>query len=117
MKGLLCAAVLNGGCVGSCDFEAAYLSANRTSAKPVYGRPPPGYRTKDHRGVPIVWELGTTIYGDIEAARAFHVATIKQAVGVQKFTQSEYDPCHLYKIFESGERIDFSASTWTTGSS
>jgi hypothetical protein len=109
-KVVLCKAALKGAMVGSLDIVAAYLSAPPADpSKPVYARPPLGYREKliDERGVALVWELGTACYGEADAGRAFDKAKVKQLASVQKFKQSDFDPCYLWKEFSNGERIDF----------
>ena len=52
----------------------------------VYARPPPGYRSHDRRGVPIVWRLSAPLYGEADAGRLWNRTFHKQMI-VQKFTQ------------------------------
>ena len=48
------------------DVEAAYLQGELEDTV-IYARPPPGYRTHDRRGVPIVWKLTSPLYGEADA--------------------------------------------------
>ena len=89
----------------SFDVEGAYLQGEYAAGQVVYARPPPGYRSFDRRGVPVVWRLTSPLYGEADAGRLWNQTFHKQMI-VQKFTQSEADPCYYYKIYEDGTRLD-----------
>ena len=46
------------------------------------------------------------LYGEADAGRIWNRTLVRQLVQVQKFHQSEYDPCYFDKVFPDGERID-----------
>ena len=70
-----------------------------------YARPPPGYRTYV-RGIPVVWMLKVPLYGEADAGRIWNKTLVKQLVQVQKFSQSQYDPCYFWKHLSDGTRMD-----------
>ena len=94
--------------VRTADAEAAFLQGKQPEqARPLYVRPPPGYRKFDRRGVPIVWRITGNIYGTKNAPRVWYETLLPQLIGSKlNFTQSEVDPCYLYKIYPDGTRID-----------
>ena len=53
-----------------------------------------------------MWRLKVPLYGEADAGRIWNRTLVKQLVGVQRFTQSEYDPCYFYKILDDGTRMD-----------
>ena len=91
---------------GSFDVSGAYLQGTPRESEIVYARPPPGWRTFDERGVPIVWRMKVPLYGQEDAGLIWYRTIIEQLVSQQKFVQSEADPCYLYKVYSNGERID-----------
>ena len=70
-----------------------------------YARPPPGFRTFV-RGVPVVWRLKSPLYGEADAGRIWNRTLVNQLVQVQKFRQSQYDPCYFWKHLNDGTRMD-----------
>ena len=88
------------------DVEAAYLKGKFEDGEVVHVRPPRGYRSYI-RGVPVVWRLKVPVYGEADAGRIWNRTLVKQLTQVQKFRQSEYDPCYFYKILKDGTRMDF----------
>ena len=72
----------------------------------LYARLPHGYRTYI-QGVPVVWRLKVPVYGEADAGRIWNRTLVKQLTKVQKFQQSEYDPCYLWKHLDDGSRMDF----------
>ena len=87
------------------DIEAAYLKGEFEANEVVYARPPPGYR-HTIRGVPVVWRLKVPLYGEADAGRIWNRTLVKQLRDVQKFKQSEFDPCYFRKYLPGGKRID-----------
>ena len=87
------------------DVEGAYLQGEYAEETQVYARPPPGYRSHDRRKVPIVWRLSAPLYGEADAGRLWNRTFHKQMI-VQKFTQSDADPCYYYKVYSDGSRVD-----------
>ena len=87
------------------DVEGAYLQGEYAEETQVYARPPPGYRSHDRRGVPIVWRLSAPLYGEADAGRLWNRTFHKQMI-VQKFKQSDADPCYYYKVYDDGSRVD-----------
>ena len=88
------------------DVEAAYLKGKFEDDEVLYARPPPGYRTYV-QGVPVVWRLKVPVYGEADAGRIWNRTLVKQLTKVQKFQQSEYDPCYFWKQLKDGTRMDF----------
>jgi len=79
----------------------AYLQGRyRDDEDPVYARPPLGRRTKDSRGVPIVWKMHRPLYGQGDAGRIWYRTLREQLVGKQKFVPSECDPSYFYKRYK-----------------
>ena len=89
----------------SFDIEAAYLKVEFESGEIWHVRPPPGYR-HTIRGIPVVWRLKSPLYGEVDAGRSWNRTLVKQLRDVQRFRQSQYDPCYFYKLSSSNERID-----------
>jgi hypothetical protein len=91
------------------DVEAAYLKG-QFDGEVLYARPPPRGPPPGHRptinGVPVVWRLKAPLYGEADAGRIWNRTLVKQLVSVQKFEQSEYDPCYFRKLLADGSRID-----------
>ena len=87
------------------DVEAAYLKGKFDESEILYARPPPGYRSYD-RGVMYVWRLLVPLYGEADAGRIWNRTLVRQLVLVQKFTQSEYDPCFFWKHLSDGTRMN-----------
>ena len=96
------------------DINAAYMLGTFEGEEAMVVRPPPNgpggtvYRKKDARGINIVWKLRVPLYGEADAGAIFHRTLKKQLVRVQKFNQSEYDPCYFYKILADGSWMDMS---------
>ena len=91
------------------DVEAAYLKGNFTETEKLYARPPAwpkGYRTYVKGDVPVVWRLKVPLYGEADAGRIWNRTLVHQLVSVQKFEQSEYDPCYFWKTLTDGTRMD-----------
>jgi hypothetical protein len=100
----------------SFDVESAYLQGVLPEGRKVYVRPPPGRQTRLN-GVPLVWRLKKPLYGQADAGRIWYQTARSQLVDAQSFTASDHDPCLLYKIYESGTRIDISIyvdDAWVT---
>ena len=91
------------------DVEAAYLKGEFEGevlyARPPPTGPPPGRRTFI-RGVPVVWILTAPLYGEADAGRIWNRTMVKQMTQVQKYKQSQYDPCYFYKVLSDGTRQD-----------
>ena len=87
------------------DIEAAYLKGEFNSDEIVYARPPVGYR-HTLRGVPIVWRLKVPLYGEADAGRIWNRTLVKQLRDVQRFKQSQFDPCYFRKVLSNGKRVD-----------
>ena len=87
------------------DIEAAYLKGEFNADEVVYARPPVGYR-HTIRGVPVVWRLKIPLYGEADAGRIWNRTLVKQLRDVQKFKQSEYDPCYFRKYLPGDKRVD-----------
>ena len=86
------------------DVEAAYLQGE-LEGNVIYARPPPGYRSYDRRGVPIVWKLTAPLYGEADAGRLWN-RTFHRQIMSMSFKQSDYDPCYYYKVYEDDTRLD-----------
>eukprot|EP00964_Phaeocystis_antarctica_P136168 scaffold100592_cov36-Phaeocystis_antarctica.AAC.1 len=78
------------------DVEAAYLKGEFNADEVHHARPPVGYRTFVC-GVPVVWRLRCPLYGEADAGRIWNRTLVKQLTEVQKFEQSQYDPCYFWK--------------------
>ena len=87
------------------DIEAAYLKGEFNDDEVVYARPPAGYR-HTIRGVPVVWRLKIPLYGEADAGRIWNRTLVKQLRDVQRFKQSQYDPCYFRKVLPGGKRVD-----------
>ena len=88
------------------DVEAAYLKGVfDEGSKPLFGRPPPGYRTYVN-GIPMIWKLNTPLYGEADAGRIWYKTLVKFLIEDRGFTQSRYDPCFLWKELEDGSRLN-----------
>ena len=70
----------------------------------LYARPPPGYR-KYVNGVALIWRLNTPLSGEADADRIWYKTFMKFLIEERGFTQSEYDPCMLWKTLANGERL------------
>ena len=87
------------------DVEAAYLKGVFTEGSPpLYGRPPPGYRSFVN-GVALIWVLNTPLYGEADAGRIWYKTLVKFLLEERGFTQSKYDPCLFWKFISDGSRI------------
>ena len=64
------------------------------------------FRTFVRGNVPVVWRLKAPLYGEADAGRIWNRTLVHQLVEVQKFTQSQYDPCYFYKWLSDGTRLD-----------
>ena len=87
------------------DVEAAYLKGKFDESEVLHARTPPGYRSWD-RGVMYVWRLLVPLYGEADAGRIWNRTLVRQLVTVQKFQQSEYDPCFFWKHLSDGTRMN-----------
>ena len=83
------------------DVSGAYLQGKYEDGEVVFARPPPGFRTFDTRGVPIVWKMLRPLYGQADAGRIWQ-RTINNQFLKQGFERSEYDPCYYYKSYPDG---------------
>ena len=83
------------------DVSGAYLQGIYENGETVYARPPPGYRTHDTRGVPIIWRMLRPLYGQADAGRIWQRTIHKQFLK-QGYNRSEYDPCYYYKHYPDG---------------
>ena len=90
----------------SFDVSGAYLQGAPRESEIVYARPPPGYRTFNEHGVPIVWRMLVPLYGQEDAGLIWYRTFVEQLVAEQKFKQSEADPCFFYKEYEGGARCE-----------
>jgi hypothetical protein len=79
------------------DVESAYLKGKFESGEVLHCRPPRGFRTFS-RGVSYVWRLKVPLYGEADAGRIWNRTLVAQLVRVQRFIQSQYDPCYFYKL-------------------
>ena len=87
------------------DVEAAYLKGVFTDGSdPLYGRPPPGYRSYVN-GIAMIWMLNTPLYGEADAGRIWYKTLVKFLLEERGFTQSKYDPCLFWKTFVDKSRI------------
>ena len=43
----------------------------------VHVRPPPGYRTYDERGVPLVWRMNVPLYGQADAGLIWYRTVVE----------------------------------------
>ena len=85
------------------DVEAAYLKGVfEEGTEVLYARPPPGYR-KYVNGIALIWKLRTPLYGEADAGRIWYKTFMKFMIDERGFTQSEYDPCMLWKKLSNGE--------------
>ena len=88
------------------DVEAAYLKGEFEENEIHYVRPPVGkYRTFVRGNVPVAWRLKKPLYGEADAGRIWNRTLVRQLVQVQKFTQSQYDPCYFWKWLSDGTRL------------
>ena len=87
------------------DVEAAYLKGKFLDGEVLYARPPPGFRTYV-QGVAVVWRLLVPLYGEADAGRIWNRTLVHQLCNVQRFRQSEYDPCYFWKLLADGTRLD-----------
>jgi hypothetical protein len=98
------------------DVPVAFLRGSRPESCTRYLRPPPGYRSFDRRGVPIVWKLKGNLYGESSAPRVWHETALAYCLSDElAFKQSDADPCYLYKVYPNGTRLDlglFVDDTW-----
>ena len=53
-----------------------------------------------------VWRLNVPLYGEADAGRIWNRTLVRQLVHVQKFRQSEYDPCFFWKHLDDGTRMN-----------
>jgi hypothetical protein len=95
----------------SADVPVAFLNGASLSGRPRYVRPPPGFRTHDRRGVPIVWLMMGNCYGRTIAPRVWNTTLHTFLVqptsqGGMGLTQSDNDPCYYYKVYADGTRLD-----------
>ena len=47
------------------------------------------------------------VYGEADAGRIWNRTLVKHLTKVQKFKQSNYDPCYFWKVLKDGTRMDF----------
>ena len=87
------------------DADAAFLQGHQQSGRTRYVRPPQGYRHFDRRDIPIVWKLVGNCYGDETAPRVWFESLLPVLLKIG-FTQSDADPCFLFKIYPDGSRFD-----------
>ena len=92
--------------VRSFDVTAAYLNGTQPEDVKVYVRPPPGQRTYTPEGIPLVWDMAKSCYGEADAGRTWFLTLVDQLTNKQHFVQSEYDPCYFFKVLPNGRRID-----------
>jgi hypothetical protein len=88
------------------DVSGAYLQGTPRDDEIAYARPPPGYRSFDDRGIPIVWRMKVPLYGQEDAGLIWYRTIVTQLVKEQDFTQSEADPCYFFKVYANGARFD-----------
>ena len=72
-------------------------------------RPPPGFRTRDHRGVAYIWRLKSPLYGQGDAGRVWYRTLLSVAHAQlikQGFARSHNDPCLYAKYYPDGTSID-----------
>ena len=63
-------------------------------------------RTTYIQGIPVVWRLLVPLYGEADAGRIWNRTLVNQLVNVQRFRQSQYDPCYFWKLLSDGTRLD-----------
>ena len=88
------------------DVEAAYLKGKFEENEVLYARPPVGPWRNFIRGVPVVWRLKVPLYGEADAGRIWNRTLVRQLTQVQKFQQSQFDPCYFWKHLSDGTRLD-----------
>ena len=89
------------------DVEAAYLKGKFEAHEVHYVRPPVGdFRTFVRGNVPVVWRLKAPLYREADAGRIWNRTLVHQLIDVQKFTQSQYDPCYFYELLSDGTHLD-----------
>ena len=88
------------------DVEAAYLKGKFEENEVLYARPPVGPWRSFIRGVPVVWRLKVPLYGEADAGRIWNRTLVRQLTQVQKFQQSQFDPCYFWKHLSDGTRLD-----------
>ena len=62
------------------DVSVAFLRGTQSAADKRVLRPPRGFRSVDRRGVPIVWELSSNLYGESSAPRIWHQTALEYCV-------------------------------------
>ena len=53
----------------------------------------------------MIWRLKTTLYGEADAGRIWYKTFMRFMLEERRFTQSQYDPCLLWKILPNGSRM------------
>ena len=87
------------------DVPGAYLKGKLQPGDPhIFVRPPKHLRTSVD-GVPVVWKVCTSWYGEVCAGAIWHRTFIDEGKS-RGYRQSEYDPCHMYKVYPDGSRCD-----------
>ena len=68
---------------------------------------PPKSEQSFINGVPLVWGVGTSWYGEVMAGAIWNRTFINECKSNRRnFCQSEFDPGHIYKIYPDGGRCD-----------
>jgi hypothetical protein len=79
------------------DVTGAYLQGEYRQDEVVYARPPPGFRTFDDSGYPIVWRMRKPLYGQGDAGLIWFRTIREQLTAQQGFHQSDADPSYFWK--------------------
>ena len=89
------------------DVPGAYLKGVLEKDDPViYVRPLKNERSF-LKGIPLVYKAGTSWYGEVKAGAIWNRTFINESTSSERgFKQSEYDPCHLYKVYKNGSLTD-----------
>ena len=81
------------------------MKGESTALEQCHLRPPPGFRTPDHRGVAYVWRLKSPLHGQGDAGRVWyrmlHAEPVKQG-----FARSHNDPCLYAKYYPDSTSMD-----------
>ena len=107
LRKLVADACLHGKVKKTFDVPGAYLKGILEPGDPHIHVRPPKSEQNFLNGVPLVWGVGTSWYGEVMAGAIWNRTFIKECKSKRRnFCQSEYDPCHIYKIYPDGGRCD-----------
>jgi hypothetical protein len=89
--------------IRAADVTGAFLQGKQPEDRVRYVRPPPGFRSHDRRGVPVVWRLDGNVYGTTTAPRVWYdtfVPFLKDTVAMRA---SDADPCLFIKWYNESQ--------------